>query len=257
MLRLGTFEETQFGARLSERPLAFSPCIVAETLGTQVNGRPTERSDSPMVEQLCAALVGDAPGQALAHLERLLDCGVGIDAIYETFIPRAAMRLGELWVEDVLSFTAVTLGMARLTEAFRSLSPVFMKTRRPVRRERRVLFALMPGEDHSLGVVLAADHFQRAGWSVQVELQAAAEAIVDLAAAQHYQLVGLSAGSRRMLPALDRLVARLREVTGPETALMVGGALTALEPDLGRRLGVEAGEGSARAVLDRMERAAA
>lgn len=261
MLRLGTFDGAEARAVLlaggpSYTAPVYPPSILAHALEDLAGRRAADGACAATVEQLCAELVAAEPGRGLAYLERLIACGVSVETVFDSFIPRSAARLGELWVEDVLTFAAVTLGMARLTEAFRSLSPTFMRSRRPIRRARRALFALVPGEQHALGVVLAADYFQRAGWAVQVELQADRDTLVRLAASQPFHLVGLSAGSRRMLPAVADLVARLRSAARPATRLLVGGPLAVLEPGVADRVGADAGGGSARDLLDRMECAA-
>jgi methanogenic corrinoid protein MtbC1 len=244
MLRLGTLDHAQ---TIPGGAMALAPSILSQALGNLVSERQIEGGAA--VEQLCAALVSGAPGQALAYVDRLLACGVAVDSLYDTFFPRAAARLGELWVDDQLSFTAVTLGMARLTEAFRTMSPTFMRQRRPIRRDRRALFALVPGDQHALGVALAADYFQRAGWAVQVELQADAATLVRLAGRQPFHLIGLSAGSRRMVPALEALVAGLRSAAARDTTFLLGGALTALDPGIAARLGMA----DARCVRDALD----
>jgi MerR family transcriptional regulator, light-induced transcriptional regulator len=230
------------------------PSVLAIALGTLLTDRQGTVTTSAVVEQLCDALVGDQPGAGKAFVERLLACGISVDALYDTFIPRTAARLGDLWLEDVISFTAVTLGMARLTEVFRGLSPTYMKGRRPIGRDRRALFALVPGEEHALGVVVAADQFQRAGWIVQVELQASAARLEDLVGSQPFELVGLSAGSRRMLPALEATVARLRGATAPGTRFAIGGALVRAEPTLVRRLGADLDGTNVKDALYELER---
>jgi MerR family transcriptional regulator, light-induced transcriptional regulator len=251
MLRLGTLEDAQATGQ-GAGGASFPPAAAVQAPGRAALERP-HALPCVAVEQLCAALVAGSPERAFAYVDRLLADGVGTEAIYESLIPRAAARLGERWVEDTLPFTAVTLGMARLTEVFRRLGPGFMRGRKPIRRGRRGLFALVPGEHHALGVVMAADYFQRAGWAVQVELEAGRDDLVGMARSQPFALVGLSAGSRRMLGPLEDLLGRLRAVTRPETRFVIGGALATLEPGLGARLGVGLAGGSPREALHRLE----
>ena len=230
------------------------PSVLAFALGSLVTERQGDVTASAVVEQICDALVGEAPGAAKALVERLIACGISVDALYDTFIPRTAARLGELWLEDALSFTAVTLGMARLTEVFRGLSPSYMKARRPTGRDRRALFALVPGEQHALGIVVAADQFQRAGWIVQVELQASAARLEDIVQSQRFELVGLSAGSRRVLPALEATLGRLRGVAAPGTRFALGGALVRGDPELVRNLGADTDCTNVKDALYELER---
>lgn len=239
MLRLGTLE----AACGDPGPLINAPVLVARALGDLASERRVNGAAGAAIDHLCAALVADSPHAAQAYIDRLVDCGVGVEALYDAYIPRAAARLGDLWLEDRLSFTAVTIGMARLTEAFRGLSPAFLKTRsagiRAAPLGRRALFALAPGETHALGVVMAADHFQRGGWSVRVELRSDAAALEAIVRAQPFDLVGISAGSRRVIPELRRTLRRLRAAASPGARFALGGPLASLEPDIAAQVGAD------------------
>lgn len=238
MLRLGPLD---FASDAPGLP-AVSPQLVARALGDLISERTVRRHAGFAIEALCAALVADAPKAAQENVDRLLACGVGVEAIYDTYIPGAAARLGEMWLDDLLSFTEVALGLARLTEIFRTLGPSFHQAR-PRSLDpstgRRALFALTPGESHALGVVMAADYFQSHGWSVRVELRADAADLVRIAGARPFDVIGLSAGSRRSLPGLLRLMERLRAVAAPSTRFALGGALVGLDDTLPAQLGAD------------------
>jgi len=264
MLRLETLDvalSPAVGASAAPGRVTLPPRLVTQALGTMIAGR-AEGQTGFAIEQLCAALIEDAPGRALAVIKRLLDCGVSIDAIYDTYIPRAAARLGDLWVDDRLGFTGVTLGMARLTEVFRSISPQYLRrqTDDPLAGKpfatapapRRALFALVPGEEHALGVVMAADRFQRAGWAVRVELRAEAADLARILRDRAFDVVGLSAGSRRMMPMVRETVGRLRDAARPGTLFVLGGPVVALDPCGGEACGVDIAGLSAADILVRV-----
>lgn len=250
MLMVGTIDT----AATNPEQFAFSPALIIQALENLVSERQPAGNATFAVEQFCGALTGLAPGLALDLTDRLLDCGVSVDAFYETYIPGAAARLGEMWVEDTLSFAGVTLGMARLTEVFRRLSPIFLKTRSVPARARRALFALTPGETHALGVVMAADHFQRSVWTVRVELRSDAAALAKIAGAQDFDLIGLSACARRMVPAVADTVAALRRAVRPGTPIVLGGHLTALDGRIAERVGADLACSAASRALADVER---
>lgn len=247
-------------------PVALPPHIVTRALSDMMAGRTAENTANFAIDLLCAALVDEVPRRAQTVVSRLLDCGVSVETFYESYIPRAAARLGDMWVEDTIGFTGVTLGMTRLTEVFRSLSPRYLgrrpdnappaahvgATARP--GQRRALFALAPGEEHALGVVMAADQFQRAGWTVRVELRSDATQLESILRGQQFELVGLSAGSRRMLPVLQDTVARLRAAAHPATLFVLGGALAGLEADAAAACGVELAGNAATEILTELDR---
>lgn len=244
-------------------PVALPPTLIARALGDMIASRSPDGAASFAIEQLCSALTDDAPQRAMAVVTRLLDCGVSIDAIYETYIPRAAARLGDLWLDDRIGFTGVTLGMARLTEVFRSLSPQYLRRRsdgpavgKPLAAgpsRRRALFALAPGEEHALGVVMAADQFQRAGWAVRVELRSDAAGLARIVRERTFDIIGLSAGSRRMIPAVRDTVGRMRDAAGPRTAFVLGGPIVVLEPRIAEVCGVDIAGNTATDILERLD----
>lgn len=239
MLRLGTVEPaTDASSRRAD-----SPALVTRALGDLVLERHSGGAGDIgfAIEALSAALVETRARAGQDLVDRLLACGVGVEALYDTYFPRVAAHLGALWVDDRLSFTGVTLGMTRLTEVFRTISPAFLRARQsrtPIQATgRKALLALAPGETHALGVVMAADYLRSAGWSVQVELRSDASALERIVGDQAFDVVGLSAGSRRMLHDLLALIDRLRAATAPCTRLALGGPLLALEPTLATQVG--------------------
>lgn len=246
MLRLDTYDIGTGGSETTAMETPLTPRVI-ESLVSEL--RAADGCGAGFaIDKLCAALAGDQPRQARSQIDGLLDCGVSVEALFESYIPRAAARLGEMWVEDSMSFASVTLGMTRLTEIYRSLSPEFLRDRARCRHRRKALFALAPGETHALGVVMAADHFERAGWAVRVELQADSRMIARIAQANRFDLVGVSAGSRRMIPAVCETVARLRDAVG-DTHVMVGGQLSSLEQDLAALTGADTVHGNLRLAL--------
>jgi MerR family transcriptional regulator, light-induced transcriptional regulator len=123
-----------------------------------------------------------------------------------------------------------------------------------VRRARRALFAAAPGEHHTLGVVMAADHFQRRGWSVQVELQAGRTDLARIVRDNPFDLIGLSAGSRRMVPVVEETMAAIRPVARPGTRFLLGGALVSLEPAIAARMGAGRAASAAAAAMQEHEK---
>lgn len=237
----------------AKRPPAI-PSLLAHTLGNLVTERMSVRNSAFAVRQLSTALVADGPRDADVYVDRLMECGVTVQTIYENYIPHAARQLGEWWNEDRVGFNDVTVGMTRLTEIFRRLSPIFLKTE-PVRRQAHsALFALVPGEIHSLGIAMAADYFQRAGWAVRVELNATIETLARIAGSGRYDLIGLSAGSRRQIDTLKETVEAMRVSAGPEVPIIIGGPLVGLERSIATIVGADSAQTIAAAALMEAEK---
>ncbi len=130
---------------------------------------------STCLEIVTASEVAELVTHTLAPLEAatsgfvqaMLETGVAPETLYLDLLTPAARKLGDMWTEDVCDFTEVTIGVWRLWNALRALSPAFLG---PVPAKAppagRVLLVPLPGEQHSFGLSMVFDFFRRAGWSV-------------------------------------------------------------------------------------------
>ena len=108
-------------------------------------------------------LVQDASA-GIAFIEQLLARGITIEALYTGILPDAARWLGLMWDEDRCDFARVTIAVGRLQQAARMLSPRFHAA--SVNRADALSLLLLPapGEQHTFGLQILAEFFQRAGW---------------------------------------------------------------------------------------------
>jgi len=139
--------------------------------------------------------------------------------------------LGERWERDELPFTDVTIGAGRLYVIMRALRPAFVPADIDHADRHLAFFASAPGEDHTLGVTMAADMFRDTGWTIELQVGLEHEALVDCVANRHYPIIGISASSARMIVPLTRLIASMR-LTSPASAILVSGELVTIEPNL-------------------------
>ena len=107
------------------------------------------------------------------------------------------------------------------------------------RETRPALFALVPGETHTLGIEIATDHFRRDGWDVDMLMGLDHDAMVAEADLRHYEAIVLVANSDRMLESLTRLSLALR-ITQPLAHIIVAGGILDHHPDILRLVGAEA-----------------
>jgi len=222
--------------------------------------RAPERADRgganhAMIDRFCDALISSDPEAWAAGLARLQAGGASVDILLSQTIAEAARRLGERWLEDEVSFLQVTLGAARLHEAVRSLSPQFDPADGAGDPRLSALLAPVPGEDHSLGILMASNLMRRDGWQVELMMSPTKESIVDAATAGHHGLIGLSAGSRAMIPSLTETVGALRAAK-PKRPIVIGGMIVTLEPGIARAIGAHAGASDATDALHQMKRLA-
>jgi methanogenic corrinoid protein MtbC1 len=177
----------------------------------------TSRNDEG-IAQLCAALTGPDEARAEALAREALAAGLSFDALCETRLAPAARRLGTMWEADALSFAEVSLAANRLFGLLRGLA------HRPAPRADApfAVFAAPPGDEHVLGVTMAAERARGAGWEVSLLLGLGHDALVARVADLAPDAVGLSLSSGRTVLSLTRLVVALR-VAAPASPIVVCG----------------------------------
>lgn len=209
------------------------------------------RPDSAVIDRLCTALVAVSPQDAQRMMAGLQKDGLTLDTLYSEYLAPAAVQLGVLWDNDKLSFTAVTLGAGRIYELIRmlrdALPPPVITHREPV------LFTTVPGEQHGVGVEMAAELFRQHGWDVHLLVGADHDGIMAEIAAFSYLVVGMSSAGRANAAALARLIHAVR-VAHPEIFVIVGGKIVTQEPDLVALLQPDSAVASVEDALATMER---
>ena len=83
-------------------------------------------------------------------------------------------------------------------------------------------FVSVPGDNHKLGVTMAADLLRERGWDIRLLVGMDHDALIDELAADAPTLIGISTGGKRSLPALLRLIVALRIATRPARILVCG-----------------------------------
>lgn len=183
------------------------------------------------IDELADALIADDPDAGLSFVLDLRRQHISRDKIYLQYIAGAARRLGERWTQDEVPFTDVNIAAGRLYIIIRALRPTFAAE--VAQGAGVALFASAPGEDHTLGVTMAADMFRERGWQIDLKTGLEHDELVDAASKGRYPIIGLSASSSRMIVPLTRLIASFR-LTNPAASVFVSGELTAIEPDLAK-----------------------
>lgn len=222
----------------------------------------------------CRLITPEDAGQAVLHamdddpatldkqIAKLRERGVSLDSIYTDLLTPAARRLGELWETDGRNFAEVTIGLIRLQNVQRALSPAFRQPPKsdplapdaPPRTNPAPSILLMPapGSQHVFGLSMVADHFAREGWNADVRMPATAREAVRLVRATRPKVVGLSLAFQQQVDAAPALVRSLRRAA-PGLLVVAGGPSVIADPELPARIGADAGaaDGEQAVILTR------
>ena len=183
------------------------------------------------VTDLCEALLSsdNDAGHRLVMAARA--DGMPIETLHLGYIAEAARMLGTRWENDEASVSQVIIGAGRIYGILRTLRDLFVSVRLQRPDRYRAAFASTPGEIHTLGVTMAADHLRRKGWQIDMKAGLTHDALVQAISNDDYPIIGLSASTPMMIFPLARLIVALR-VTNPAAWIMIGGQIVKEEPHI-------------------------
>jgi methanogenic corrinoid protein MtbC1 len=192
-------------SRLAERALR-DPAFEAEAV-----------SDT-LLKRFCEALLDPRPDGALAFIDEQRALGLTRLGVYLSYIGASAKWLGEQWQDDSLSSLEVASATGHLYALMRALRAERPDLARDARRS--ALFATVPGEDHGVGITMAADLFRETGWKIDLQLGCAHDSLVAHIEQTQPHVIGLSFSSQEWLEPLIRLVVTIR-LMSPHTIIGV------------------------------------
>jgi MerR family transcriptional regulator, light-induced transcriptional regulator len=191
--------------------------------------------------ELVRLLLADDLSDGFAFIESLVARGVTPEALYTGILPDAARWLGLMWDEDRCDFAQVTVALGRLQQMARMLSPEFQAASVSRADGYSLLLLPAPGEQHSFGLLILAEFFQRAGWRVAGGPKSSGVDAPDLVRRNRFDVVGFSIGSEAMLDGLAKTIGLVRRASRNRClGVLVGGPLLQQRPDLAALAGADA-----------------
>lgn len=206
------------------------------------NGARDHRApDDCDVRELVRLLLAHDVAVVSAYVETVRQRGATLELICLKLLAPAARELGLLWEEDECDFMQVTVGLCRLHQLLRELSPEFRCDETERTLERRILLAPCPGEQHTFGISLVAQFLRRAGWDVWHEFPTSGREIMELVGQYWFAVVGLSVGSEARVDAVAATIRAIRQASrNRDVGVMVGGPILLAKPELAMLVGADA-----------------
>jgi methanogenic corrinoid protein MtbC1 len=179
-------------------------------------------------------------GQASQLASDLRRDGVTVESLFLDLLAPTARRLGNMWEQDEASFADVTMGLWRLQQLMRELSPVFQTEATRHVMDRKALLAPVPGEQHVFGVSMVAEFFHRAGWETFCAPLHSTDQLVEMVGGEWFNVAGLSVSGESQLDAATKAIREVRKRSAnPRIGVMVGGHIFHEYPGLVQKLGAD------------------
>jgi MerR family transcriptional regulator, light-induced transcriptional regulator len=189
--------------------------------------------------------------QLVRHVDTVLSRGIDVETVLIELLAPAARVLGVQWEDDLIDFIAVTMGLWRLQEVVHELAARAPGAALNRGGDRRALFCVVPGEQHSFGTTLVDECFRRRGWNTLCVPATTEQQLLSLARERWFEIIGLTVSCDHHIDDLPRLIGALRKASrNPQTGVMVGGPIFVSDADLARRVGADATAKDARAAVD-------
>lgn len=204
--------------------------------------------DAEDIDDFAAMMVALDLRKAGIVVSRALDSGVAVETLLLDLLSPTARRLGEMWVEDELTFTDVTVGLCTLQNLLRSVTAGEAEPHTLV--DGRVLVAATPGEQHTFGVLMLETMFRRAGWDTVGMPLAEARDICAAVGRRDFAIAGFSLAREEALDDLAELIDEVRAASrNTRLKVMVGGRVFNDDPALVRQVGADLTARDAREAL--------
>jgi methylmalonyl-CoA mutase cobalamin-binding subunit len=164
----------------------------------------------------------DTAAQVFDYMKRRRMCA---EAVVDIYLPAAVHQIGTAWHDGELNILDATLAISRLQVLLRDISSNWSSDKTGRHNSGRVLLLLPPGEQHSMGAMVAASQIRRAGVSVKVGLLPDIKAISTLMEASRFQSVFISASNQSVIAECSQMIATIRASAHPAVPIVLGGGL--------------------------------
>jgi len=190
------------------------------------------------IESFSAALRKGDIDAARAEIEVQLAVGADPQDLMIGLLAPAARHLGVMWEADEVDFVSVTLALSHLQTLFNALRAM----QKPLRRGDHtpavsMLMSVLPGEQHTFGLQMAAQALERVGVKVQTEIPLDMNELTRTVRGRAFNFVGLSIGSESLMDRLASAIEALRSASpAPDVRILVGGPAIHANPVLASSL---------------------
>ena len=199
------------------------------------------------VERFIQAIRGLDDQHAVQFVRDVIAEGAPVEAVYLDLLAPSARRLGDMWDADDCDFVEVTVALGRMQRLLRDLSQVFLADAGHAEPVGSVLLTCIPGEQHTLGIIMVGEFLLRDGWRVLVGAPWTETDLLAMVGSEWYDVIGFSVGCEARLSSLKRDIRRLKSASrNPNVQIMVGGSVFADDPSLVEQVGAHANAASAR-----------
>jgi len=200
-------------------------------------------------------VVSNVPGALSKFVAALLEQGILMASVYDDLLAPTAGLLADLWDDDKLSYTEVTIAMGRLQQLIRGLA-----WRTPYNGDDdpaspSVLFAPRPGEKQTFGFYMMEEFFRWSGWRAWIDTATKSEEIISTVRSQWFDMFCMNVSRDADMPGVTAMVQALRKASqNPDLFILMSGGPFTEHPERVAMVGADAAAASGGEALHIMEK---
>lgn len=215
--------------------------LAVEVVARLVSRDPAEevapRED--VLERFIAAIATSDP-MAFEELKpELRRARISAAMLADIYIPEAARRLGQGWMDDTATFAEVTMGVARMQAILREIGTAWIADCRGQSVGPTMLVVLPVGEQHTLGGMVLAGRLRRLGISVSMQIAPSVSDLGAYVAARAFDGAMISIAGDDKLETCAKLIKIIKEASRGSVKVAVGGALLETGHDVSALTGAD------------------
>lgn len=242
LARLSRTIETEIVPRLVlARAIAPQLRLRGAALGYSAAGLGSWDPSPEAVSEFTEVVLVSDEAAAYSFVEMQRGRGASLETLYIDLLSPTARRLGDMWEEDRIDFTQVTVGLWRLHQVLREFSSAFQREIERRDQGRLVLLVPGPGEQHTFGLFMVAEFFQRAGWHVRIGPFSSTDELAATVRGDKYSVIGFSVSCESRLDALAADIRIVRRASqNRNIGVLVGGRVFTERPEYVAFVGADA-----------------
>lgn len=172
-------------------------------------------------------------------IKEMLAAHIRREDIADFYIPEVARRLGAAWCEDAMSFTDVTIGVARLQGLLKDVGAAWFSDPGIDPGAPGLLVVVLADEFHTLGAMVMCGQLARLGVSVRLAVGHRDSEIPGIVASGQFDAIFISVSQDERVATLRKLVERIRAASVRPTPVVIGGSVVTRVNDIKSKTGAD------------------
>jgi methanogenic corrinoid protein MtbC1 len=240
---------------LAHRPAPSDPQTPADADASQASAEDSSVSDEA-VEVFARMVLIRAPEALTTFIETLIKSGVAMQTIYAGLLMPTARLLGDLWDQDRVSYTEVTIGLGRLQQLVHDLDWQTPYNGENDSGSRSVLFAPRPGEQQTFGFYIIEELFRWSGWRSWIETCSTNAQMVSNVQFRWFDMFCMNVCRDTGMEEVSATISAIRRASRNQGLfVLVSGQPFVDHPDWVETVGADAAASCAGEALNRAEKA--